>query len=574
MADINVLSRLFNGFQRNVDMSTNTIVVGNIKIGGATNYATFDVSAVTGAKTITVPNTNIDLGDIATNTAHITSDGSSHSNVASLATLSGVAAGATNLGTFTGATIADSATIKAALQSLETALETVAGNEASAIGIDTGYTAASGNVVDTDNVLQALQKLDGNTDNLLTAVGIVQGALHLGAFTGTTIADDQTAKAALQALETAVEARIPSSEKGAVSGVATLDASGKLTSSQIPAIAITSTFVVATELAQLALTVEEGDVAVRSDLNKSYIALNADNVDMGDWQELLTPTDSVASVNGATGVVVLDTGDIAEGSNLYYTSARFDSAFGAKSTTDLSEGTNLYFTAARAIAAALTGFTSGAGTVAATDTVLEAIQKLDGNSLEIDANVNDLVTLSGVAENATHLGTFTGATIADSSTVKGAFQALETAVENIESDKIVETMIAGETFEANKTFIVRMAISGETAGRVYKADKAAGAPGSETFTIFAIGVAQNTTGTAISAGDSIVVTKLGEVTLQSADTAFGIGRLGYPLYLGSAGAIVAIDNIVGTANDADVWCGVVRTTTTFEVKQAQIMGIN
>jgi len=42
-----------------------------------------------------------------------------------------------------------------------------------------------------------------------------------------------------------------------------------------------------------------------------------------------------------------DTDDLAEGSNLYYTQARFDSAFTAKSTSDLSEGTNLYYTDAR-----------------------------------------------------------------------------------------------------------------------------------------------------------------------------------------------------------------------------------
>ena len=42
-----------------------------------------------------------------------------------------------------------------------------------------------------------------------------------------------------------------------------------------------------------------------------------------------------------------DTGGLTEGSNLYYTSARFDSAFTGKSTSDLSEGTNLYYTTAR-----------------------------------------------------------------------------------------------------------------------------------------------------------------------------------------------------------------------------------
>ena len=46
--------------------------------------------------------------------------------------------------------------------------------------------------------------------------------------------------------------------------------------------------------------------------------------------------------------VAQTTDDLSEGStNLYYTQARFDSAFTAKSTTDLSEGTNLYYTDAR-----------------------------------------------------------------------------------------------------------------------------------------------------------------------------------------------------------------------------------
>jgi hypothetical protein len=43
-----------------------------------------------------------------------------------------------------------------------------------------------------------------------------------------------------------------------------------------------------------------------------------------------------------------NTGDLIEGSNLYYTTSRFDSDLGASSTTNLSEGSNLYYTTARA----------------------------------------------------------------------------------------------------------------------------------------------------------------------------------------------------------------------------------
>ena len=59
---------------------------------------------------------------------------------------------------------------------------------------------------------------------------------------------------------------------------------------------------------------------------------------MTDWQELLTPTDSVLSVNGQTGAVVLNTDDINEGTtNLYYTDARVDARIAAASIDDLSD---------------------------------------------------------------------------------------------------------------------------------------------------------------------------------------------------------------------------------------------
>lgn len=64
------------------------------------------------------------------------------------------------------------------------------------------------------------------------------------------------------------------------------------------------------------------------------------------WQKV-DNTDAVSSVNGQTGAVSLTTSNISEGSNLYYTAARFNSAFSGKTTTDLTEGTNLYYTSTR-----------------------------------------------------------------------------------------------------------------------------------------------------------------------------------------------------------------------------------
>jgi hypothetical protein len=85
-----------------------------------------------------------------------------------------------------------------------------------------------------------------------------------------------------------------------------LDSTGKLSDAVIPKIAITNTFVVASQTAMLALTTaQEGDVAVRTDLNKSFILKTNGYNTLANWQELLTPTDSVTSVNGSTGAVTI-----------------------------------------------------------------------------------------------------------------------------------------------------------------------------------------------------------------------------------------------------------------------------
>jgi len=61
--------------------------------------------------------------------------------------------------------------------------------------------------------------------------------------------------------------------------------------------------------------------------------------------------------------------------------------------------------------------------------LLQRIAGLTGTVSEIDQNVDDLITLSGVAENSTDLGTFTGDVLTDNITVKAALQEIETALE-------------------------------------------------------------------------------------------------------------------------------------------------
>lgn len=89
-----------------------------------------------------------------------------------------------------------------------------------------------------------------------------------------------------------------------------LGANGKLADSVIPAVAITETFVVANQTEMLALSAQAGDVAIRTDVNRSYILQTTPASTLDNWKELLTPTDSVLSVNGKTGTVVLSGSDI------------------------------------------------------------------------------------------------------------------------------------------------------------------------------------------------------------------------------------------------------------------------
>jgi len=122
---------------------------------------------------------------------------------------------------------------------------------------------------------------------------------------------------------------------GQSNGIATLDNDGKLLTSQLPSISITDVYVVTTLAERDALTVEEGDIvkvteAVTSSngtkLPRTYIWAVDNQTEIGSWLDIVTESD-VDSVNGKVGTVVLNTNDIAEGTdNKYFTDARARSA--------------------------------------------------------------------------------------------------------------------------------------------------------------------------------------------------------------------------------------------------------
>ena len=116
-------------------------------------------------------------------------DSSAHTkaslDVDHLITLSGVTDASDNLGTFTGATISDNDTVKGALQDLETAVETKLNTS--------DHTKASLDV-----------------DHLITLSGVSDASDDFGTFTGSTIADSEPIKGALQDLETSLELKATS----------------------------------------------------------------------------------------------------------------------------------------------------------------------------------------------------------------------------------------------------------------------------------------------------------------------------------------------------------------------------
>lgn len=148
-----------------------------------------------------------------------------------LVSLSGVAKDQIHLSTFTGSTIVDNRTVKAALQDLETAVETKLDSSSvstfggtlvddadaaaarttlglgSAATTDSGDYATAAQGATADAALPAAGAQAAlSVDHLITLSGVAEAADDLGTFTGSTIDDNVTVKAALQALETAQEA--------------------------------------------------------------------------------------------------------------------------------------------------------------------------------------------------------------------------------------------------------------------------------------------------------------------------------------------------------------------------------
>ena len=212
--------------------ATGEVVSGNdasLKIAGLTATGTVNADAIevqgTALHAVATSGSYNDLGDKPS-----ISDGTTQSN---LVLLTGIAGNSVNFGSnFTGSTIADNSTILEAIQALETKAESdvvplnrlTASMNVTLTSNSTHFTMqpfTGSTIADNSLIHEAFQALETavetklatsdhtkaslDVDHLITLSGVSDASDHLGTFTGSTITDNQTIKAAIQLLETEIE---------------------------------------------------------------------------------------------------------------------------------------------------------------------------------------------------------------------------------------------------------------------------------------------------------------------------------------------------------------------------------
>ena len=188
-------------------------------------------------------------------------------------------------------------------------------------------------------------------------------------------------------------------------------------------VALTTVQTASSQSAHLALTVQEGDVVIRSDENKSYMRNGLSAGDMTDFTLLATPTDVVLSVAGNVGVVtnahIAAAVEAASGSNTF-TDADHTKLNNIETAADVTDATNV--TAAGALMdSELAG--------------LAAVKATTGTFLTADQTKLDAIEASATADQ-------TGAQI------KTAYQAETNAFTDAQFTKLSNIETAADVTDA------------------------------------------------------------------------------------------------------------------------------
>ena len=309
--------------------------------------------------------------------------------------------------------------------------------------------------------------------NLLSDVATTT---DLGTFSGTTIDNNQSIKAALQALETALE----------------------------------------TESANRATAISDlvdGAPALLDTLNELAAAINDDENFVTTITNLIdaneTHIDNVATLTGV-----------------------------AKDSANLGTFTG--------------------GTITDSSTIKDALQLLEtavelkANSsvvTEIDGNVDDLITLSGVAEQSQGLGTFTGSTISDASTIKDALQDLETAVEGAQAGSAVADRTKTQTGDADTTHYITFVADDNSSATAETVYTDGGITYNPATNLLSLGAADVTT---LKIGGVAVTSTAAELNLLDGVTS-------------TTAELNILDGVTSTAAEINLLDGVTATTAELNI---------
>jgi hypothetical protein len=238
-----------------------------------------------------------------------------------------------------------------------TGLGTMAEQNANAVAITGG--TISGVTLPASNITGTLGVSNGGT-GATTLTGYVKG-------TGTTA---MTAAATIPNTDITGLGTASTKDAGAANGVATLDAGGKVPVSELPAAVLGALSYQGTWDASTNTPTLTSSVGTKG---YYYVVSVAGNTNLngitdwlvGDWAvyngsiwQKVDNTETVTSVNGQTGAVVLTTTNIAEGTNLYYTDARARAAISAGTGISYDNATGVVTNAAPDQTVALTDGTA------------------------------------------------------------------------------------------------------------------------------------------------------------------------------------------------------------------------
>jgi hypothetical protein len=201
------------------------------------------------------------------------------------------------------------------------------GNNAVSIDADDASYDNTVSGLSATDVKAALDEIDQGVDDLNTLSGVAKNVTDLGVMPGSTVSDNTTIQNAVSEIDSELDNKEDTANKGANNGYAPLDGGGKVPAANLPSTLMSylGNWVASTNTPTLADGVgTNGDVYKATDsgtvdFGSGNISFDANDqvIYNGTIWEKSDNSDAVTSVNTQFGAVVLDTDDILEGTNKY-----------------------------------------------------------------------------------------------------------------------------------------------------------------------------------------------------------------------------------------------------------------